>query len=102
MAPAAYTAEDGLIRYQWDERLCPMKVLCPSVGECQGQELGVGGLVSRRRVEGIGGGCFSKGKPGKEITFEMYIKKIMQPAPGHLGPKSADSPMVPRRFSMRS
>jgi hypothetical protein len=29
--------------------LGPLKVLCPSTGECQGQEAGVGGLVSRGR-----------------------------------------------------
>jgi hypothetical protein len=46
-----------------------VKVLCPRIGECQGQESGVGGLVSRRMWEGIGG--FSEGKPGKGITFEM-------------------------------
>jgi hypothetical protein len=28
------------------EALCPMKTVCPSVEECQGQEAGVGGLVS--------------------------------------------------------
>ena len=32
----------------------PVKVLCPSIGECQGQEAGVGGLVSRGREERIG------------------------------------------------
>jgi hypothetical protein len=31
----------------------------------------VGGLVSRGSGEGVGGGCFSEGKPGKWITFEM-------------------------------
>jgi hypothetical protein len=31
-----------------------VKVLCPSVGECQGQEEGVGSLVSRERGKGIG------------------------------------------------
>jgi hypothetical protein len=35
--------------------LGPVKVLCPSIGECQGQEAGVSGLVSRRRGRGIGG-----------------------------------------------
>jgi hypothetical protein len=29
------------------EALGPVKALCPSVGECQGQEAGVGGLVIR-------------------------------------------------------
>jgi hypothetical protein len=33
----------------------PEKVQCPSVGECQDREVGVGGLVSRRRGDGIGG-----------------------------------------------
>jgi hypothetical protein len=50
------------------EALGPVKVLHPSV-ECQGQEAGVGGLVSRRRGERIEG--FQRGKPGKGITFEM-------------------------------
>ena len=31
------------------EAFCPGKVLGPSVGECQGQKAGVGGLVSRGR-----------------------------------------------------
>jgi hypothetical protein len=47
------------------------KVQCPSVGECQDREAGVGGLVSRRKENRIGGGV--EGKPGKGITFEMYI-----------------------------
>jgi hypothetical protein len=38
------------------EALGPLKVLCPSIGECQGQEAGVGGLGSRGREEGIFGG----------------------------------------------
>jgi hypothetical protein len=34
------------------EALGLVKVLCPSIGECQGQEAGVGGVGSRgRRVE---------------------------------------------------
>jgi hypothetical protein len=48
-----------------------MKALCPSVREYQGQEVGVGGLVSRGRVKRVGVGCFSEGKPGKGITFEI-------------------------------
>jgi hypothetical protein len=31
--------------------LGPVKALCPRVGECQGQEAGVGGLVSRGEGE---------------------------------------------------
>jgi hypothetical protein len=40
------------------EGLCPMKALCPSIGECQGQEMG--GLVSRGRREGIREGVFQR------------------------------------------
>ena len=36
------------------EALGPVKVLCPSIGDCQCQEAGVSGLVSRGREEGIG------------------------------------------------
>lgn len=38
-----------------------MKGLCPNVGECQGQEVGVGGMVSRDMEEGIRGGGLQKG-----------------------------------------
>jgi hypothetical protein len=41
------------------------KALNPSVEKCQGQEAGVGGLVSRRRGEGIGVLGGETGKPGK-------------------------------------
>jgi hypothetical protein len=33
-----------------------MKALCSSVGECQGQEAGVGRLVNEGRGRGLGGG----------------------------------------------
>jgi hypothetical protein len=39
--------------------------------ECQDQEAEIGGLVSRGRGEERGGECFSEGKPGKGIPFEM-------------------------------
>ena len=51
------------------EALGLAKILCPSIGECQGQEVGVGGLVSRGRGKGDRG--FSEGKLGKGIAFEM-------------------------------
>jgi hypothetical protein len=55
MAPAKYVAEDGLVGHQWEEEsLGLMKALCHSVGDFQGQEAGVGGLVSRGMGEGIG------------------------------------------------
>jgi hypothetical protein len=49
------------------EALDPVKVLCPSVGECQDQEW-------ERVGCGAGGGGnrgFSEGKLEKGITFEM-------------------------------
>ena len=55
MAPPAYVAEDGLVGDQWKEVLGPEEARCPSVGECQGQEAGLGGLVSRGKGEGIVG-----------------------------------------------
>jgi hypothetical protein len=36
-----------------EEALGPVKVLCPSVVECQGQEVRMVGLGSRERVDGI-------------------------------------------------
>jgi hypothetical protein len=51
------------------EALGPERAQCPSVGECQDSEAGVDRLVSRGRGNRRGG--FSKGKPGKWITFEM-------------------------------
>jgi hypothetical protein len=50
------------------EAVDPVKVLCPSAGDCQGQKAGVGGLVSR----GEGGDReFLERKLGKGITLEM-------------------------------
>ena len=45
------------------EALGPVKALCPSVGQYQGQEAGVGKLMSRWRGEGIG--SFHRGNQGK-------------------------------------
>jgi hypothetical protein len=41
------------------EALGPVKALCPSLGECQGQEVGVGGWVEEQG-EGVGIGGFWK------------------------------------------
>jgi hypothetical protein len=51
------------------EALGSVKVLCPIIGECWGQEAGVGRLGSRGRWQGDR--RFSEGKLGKGITFEM-------------------------------
>ena len=40
--------------------LGPVKVICPIIGDCQGQEARVGRLVHRGRWEGIG--SFLRGK----------------------------------------
>jgi hypothetical protein len=56
------------------EVLGPVKAQCPSVGECQGREAGVGrweGEHHHRSREGGLNGGFLEGKPGKGITFEM-------------------------------
>jgi hypothetical protein len=49
------------------EALGPMKVLCPSVGKCQGQEAGKGRLVSNGEVEGMGGGFGGETRKGDNI-----------------------------------
>jgi hypothetical protein len=51
------------------ETLSPVKARCPSVGECQDREAGVGGLVSSG--EGRWGRGFPEGKPEMGITYEM-------------------------------
>jgi hypothetical protein len=68
MAPAAYVAEDGLVGHQWEEKPLVLWWLYAPVGEFQGQEEGVGGLVCRGSGEGIEG---FETNPGKWITFEM-------------------------------
>jgi hypothetical protein len=43
MSLGAYVAEDGLVSHHWEERpLGLANLICPSIGECQGQEVGVG------------------------------------------------------------
>jgi hypothetical protein len=47
MSLAAYVAEDGLVGHQWKERpIGHADFICLSTGECQGQEVGVGGWGS--------------------------------------------------------
>jgi hypothetical protein len=41
---AAYVAEDGPVSHHWEERHLDLaNFICPSTGEWQGQEVGVGG-----------------------------------------------------------
>jgi hypothetical protein len=43
MSLAAYVAEDGLVGHHWEERpIGQADFICPSTGERQGQEVGVG------------------------------------------------------------
>jgi hypothetical protein len=65
------------------ETLGTVKAQCPSVEECQGREVEVGGWVGKHshRSNGRGNGIGeSQGGGqellGKELTFEMKIKKI--------------------------
>jgi hypothetical protein len=59
MSLAAYVAEDGLVGYHWEERpLGLTNFICPSTGECGGQEVGVGGEGSRAVGGGEGIGDF--------------------------------------------
>jgi hypothetical protein len=50
---AAYVAEDGLVPSLGGKALGLLKIICPSTGECQVQEAGVGGL-GPGQGEGIG------------------------------------------------
>jgi hypothetical protein len=44
---SAYVSEDGLVGHQWKERpIGHANFICPSTGEHQGQEVGVGGWGS--------------------------------------------------------
>ena len=44
MSLAAYVAEDGLVGHHWKQRPFGLgNFICPSTGEHQGQEVGVGG-----------------------------------------------------------
>jgi hypothetical protein len=44
MSLAAYLSEDGLVGYHWEEKpLGLANFICLSTGECQGQDVGVGG-----------------------------------------------------------
>jgi hypothetical protein len=44
MSLAVYVSEDGLVGHQWKERpIGHANFICPSTGECQGQEVGVWG-----------------------------------------------------------
>ena len=49
MSLTAHVAEDGLVGHHWEERpLGLVNFICPSTGECQGQEVGVGRGVGER------------------------------------------------------
>jgi hypothetical protein len=44
MSLAAYVAEDYLVGHQWKERTIGLaNFICLTIGQCQGQKLGVGG-----------------------------------------------------------
>jgi hypothetical protein len=72
------------------ETLRPVMVLCPSIGECQGQEMGVYRLMSRRNGEELGG--FWRKKPGKGITFESLVAYVAED--GLVGQQLEERPLV--------
>jgi hypothetical protein len=48
MSLAVYVAVDGLVGHHWEERpLGIANFICPNTGECQGQEVRVGGYGSK-------------------------------------------------------
>jgi hypothetical protein len=54
------------------EVLGPVKAICPSKGERQAQEAGVGVLVSRGRREEMGNGVFRK--ENQEMGLHLKYK----------------------------
>ena len=67
MSLAAYVSEDGLVGHQWKERPIGLaNFICLSTGECQGQEVGVGGRGVGR--EGLGDFWDSIGNVNEENT----------------------------------
>jgi hypothetical protein len=63
----AYVSKDGLVGHQWKERPIGFaNFICPSIGECQGQKVGVGGWGSRG--EGMGNFWDSIGNVNEENT----------------------------------
>jgi hypothetical protein len=64
---AAYISEDGLVGHQWKERpIGHANFICLSTGECQGQEVRVGGWGSGG--EGMGDFWDSIGNVNEENT----------------------------------
>ena len=53
MAPAAYAAEDGLLGINGKRGPWSCEARCPSVGECQSREVGVGGWESTLIEAGV-------------------------------------------------
>ena len=77
MAPATYVTEDGFVGCQGEEKPLVLTRLDQphSVGECQGREVGRGGLMGEGTPHGRRGMGQEKGFmvriPGKEMTYEM-------------------------------
>jgi hypothetical protein len=67
-----YSKEWPCLASMRGEALGPVKAQCPSVGECQGREVGVDGWVGEHPHRSRGGDReFLEGKLGKELTLEM-------------------------------
>ena len=77
MTPTTYEINKDLASVE-TEALSPMEASCPSIGQWQRGEVGVGGQVGGYPHRGKGeerwDWGFAEGKPGRETTFEIQIK----------------------------
>jgi hypothetical protein len=60
------------------EAFGPVKALCPSVGECHSQEVGVGGLVSRGRWEGLKRRGFQRETRRGDNILNVNLKNLIK------------------------
>jgi hypothetical protein len=58
--------------------LCPMKAICPSVGECHGQEEGVGVVGEQGEWGGNRGRVFLGGETKKSDNIRNVNKENIQ------------------------
>jgi hypothetical protein len=69
---AAYVSKDGLVSHHWKERTIVLaNFICPSTGECQGQEVGIGGY--RSGGKGMGDFWDSIGNVNEENNLIKHI-----------------------------
>jgi hypothetical protein len=73
MSLAAYVSDDGLVGHQWKERsIGCANFICLRRGECQGQEMGVGGWGSGGGGECVGDFWDSIGNVNERKAIKKY------------------------------